>query len=310
MATGLDHPFSVAADESNVYWVEYGGADDTNGSVKSCPITGCGAGPTVYAELQAAPRALISDGQNVYWGTISASAINGAIWSCPIAGCGGSPTKIASADTPFGIAVDSKNVYWAEFYQQTVNRAPKAGGTAALVYDGGGTNTELNGPSLLVMDTSFIYINDQNDDVYRVPLGGGDLVSMYMNGSPEVGVFGLAVDSSDVYIGNLGGIFHMSKTAASGAKALVPNLTDVVDLKVDPAGGVVYWADFGSAGNDGTVGKIALAGGAPTLLHQSLATPEAVAVNSTYVFWLSNGTLQSDGVTVTDGTGVLYRTAK
>jgi hypothetical protein len=55
---------------------------------------------------------------------------------------------------------------------------------------------------------------------------------------------------------------------------------------------------------------VPLDGGAALPLQQQLVTPEAVAVNSTSVFWVSNGTLMSDGVTVTSGTGTLYRTAK
>src|SRR5580692_9632212 len=66
MATGLNHPFSVTADETNVYWVESGDPDDNNGAVKSCPVTGCGAGPIVYASLQSAPGFIAVDGQNVY----------------------------------------------------------------------------------------------------------------------------------------------------------------------------------------------------------------------------------------------------
>lgn len=130
--------------------------------------------------------------------------------------------------------------------------------------------------------------------------------------SDPVGVFGLAVDLKDVYIGDLGGIFQMNKGATSGATTLVPNVTDVVDLKLDPAGGTLYWADFGSAASDGTVGKVALvgSGSTPVLLHQSIATPEALAVNSTYLFWVSNGTLSADGNSVADSTGVLYRTGK
>jgi hypothetical protein len=309
----LNHPFSITADDSNVYWTEYGGSDDHNGSVKSCPVTGCGAGPTVYAQLQASPRGLAIDAQNVYWGTTNTSAgnaSNGAIWSCPLAGCSGPPTKVAPADAPFGIAVDATYVYWADSNDETVSRAPKAGGAAKLLWDGGTGVGGTNAAQEIAIDTSNVYVNDLNASAFRVPIGGGDLVPMYtdMNATP-IGVFGLAVDSQDVYIGDLGGIFHMSKAATSGATALVPNVTDVVDLKVDPAGGVLYWADFGSGASDGTVGKVPLDGGTPVVLHQTLATPEAVTVNGTYVFWLSNGTLAADG-NVMDGTGVLYRSAK
>jgi hypothetical protein len=311
MAMGLNHPFAMAADETNVYWTEYGDVTDTNGSIKSCPVTGCGAGgPMVYAQLQAAPRGIAVDAQNVYWGTAAGQVGTGAIWSCAIGGCNNQPTKVATADTPFGVAVDLTSVYWVEFYDATVNRAPKAGGPVALLWDGGSGTGGPNGPQELVIDTGFAYLNDQNINVFRVPLTGGNLVQMYTYPETVVGVFGLAVDLKDVYIGGLPGIYEMSKSATSGATTLAPNITDVTDLKTDPAGGTLYWADFGSAGNDGTVGKVPLGGGAPVILHQQLVTPEAVAVNSTYAFWVSSGTLASDGVSVTSNTGTLYRTAK
>jgi hypothetical protein len=313
MAVGLNHPFAMTVDETNVYWVETGDATDANGSVKACPVSGCGAGPTVYASLQDAPGSIAVDAQNVYWGT-GGGAGSGAIWSCAIGGCGGKPTKLVDADTPFGIAVDSTYVYWAEFYSQTVNRAPIAGGSSSYVWDAGsvsGGGTPPNGASQLVIDTGFVYVNDQNASVFRVAIGGGSLVSMFTdpNGS-GVGIFGLAVDSNDVYLGATGGIYQMSKGATSGATTLAPNVTLADDLKIDPVGGIVYWSDFGNVGTDGTIGVAPLDGGAPVLLHQQLVTPEALAVNSTDVFWVSYGTLLADGVTVKSNTGTLYRTTK
>ena len=313
MATGLNHPFSVTADETNVYWVESGDPQDNNGTVKSCPVTGCGAGPIVYAALQAAPGFIAVDGQNVYWGTGGGTG-TGAIWSCTIGGCSGKPTKLAGADTPFGLAVDSTYVYWAEFYTQTVNRVPLAGGSSSFVWDAGTVSaggTPPNGASALTIDPGFVYINDQNASAYRVAIGGGTLVPMFTDpNGPGVGIFGLAVDSNDVYLGASGGIYQMSKGATSGATALAPNVTQPDDLELDPAGGVVYWADYGNAGTDGTVGMVPLDGGATVPLHQQLATPEALAVNSTDLFWVSYGTVLSDGTTVKSNTGTLFRTAK
>jgi hypothetical protein len=72
----------------------------------------------------------------------------------------------------------------------------------------------------------------------------------------------------------------------------------------------MYWSDYGSTGVDGTVGKVPLDGGASTTLRQSLTTAESVAVNGTYLFWLSNGTVNSDGGDPLVATGALYRTKK
>jgi hypothetical protein len=304
MITGLNHPFMIAADETNVYWTEFGTDQNSqNGAVKSCPVSGCGAGPLVYAVVQASPRGIAVDGQNVYWGTY------GAVWSCPLAGCSGQPTKVADANAPFGIALDATYVYWADNNDDTVHRALKTGGGDSVLSDGGAGG--LNSGQECAIDGTYAFVSDGDLNLFRLPIAGGNLVTMYSQTQGWYGAAPLVVDPSGVYFGVPGQILRFDKAAVdAGGTPIVSTVAGPSGLTLDPATSMLYWSDWGSGtGTDGTVGKVPLDGGAPTVLRQSLTTPEAVAVNSTYVFWLSNGT-PAPGGGATAGSGGLYRQNK
>jgi hypothetical protein len=316
MAMNLNHPFMMAADETNVYWTEFGDDENaTNGSVKSCPIAGCGSGPLVYAVLQANPRGIAVDANNVYWGTALSQSVNGAIWSCPIAGCpNGKPKMVATANVPFQLSLDALYVYWADNFDDSVNRALKGGGPTLVLNNGQGNNALTNGQGCVV-DATNVYVSDFDYNLFRLPLAGGSLVPMYAQSMGLDGPAALVLDATNVYLGVQGSILQEAKTATSAgsAHAIVENVPDPNSLQIDTSSGNLYWSDWGSGtGTDGTVGKVPTAGGMFTVLHQSLVTPEAIAVNGTYVFWLSNGTIPAGSMTgaTTSGTGMLYRSAK
>jgi len=307
MATGLNHPFLIAADESNVYWTEFGDDLQTdNGSVKSCPVSGCASGPLVYAVLQSNPRGIAVDAQSVYWGA------SGAIFSCPIGASNCKPTQVVAAGAPFQLSLDALYVYWADNFDDTVHRARKSGGGDTQLWDAGSSTIGLTNGQGCVVDALNVYVTDYDYNLFRLPIAGGNLVQMYSQNQGWLGAAPIALDSNSAYLGVPGQILQMDKHATSGAKPIVNEVAGVDDLTVDQASGDVYWSDWGSgSGTDGTVGRVPPDGGAATVLHQSLVTPEAVAVNSIYVFWLSNGTIAPGGMgNTTSGTGMVYRSGK
>jgi hypothetical protein len=312
MATGLNHPFLMTSDATRVYWTEFGDSQGTaNGSVSSCPIDGCGAGPLVYAKGQLNPRGIAVDAQNVYWATATYGGITGAIMSCPVAGCTGGPTRLADAAIPFGIALDANYVYWVDSDDYTVRRVAKTGGGGggSLLWDAGSGGTYT--PRLCAVDSSFVFFTDSSGGVYRVPLTGGDPIPIVGANNPY-GSWPLAIDTNNVYFGWVGGIFMSAKTA-TGLEAGTPvamNIQDPDGLVLDTASGNLYWSDWGS-GNayDGTIGKVPAAGGNSSTLQAALVSPEAVAVSGNYVFWISNGTFDDAGDT-SASTGTLMRSAK
>jgi hypothetical protein len=308
-ATGLNYPFEMAADSTNVYWTEFGDSlGANNGFVKSCPVSGCGSGPLIYAQAVTNPRGIVSDGTNVYWDTASFSGVVGGIFTCPIAGCNGPPQQLATASIPFGLTLDSTYVYWVDQDDGTVHRTTKAaGGQNILIYDAG-DNANVVEPQAIVVDSNTAYFSDINSALWRVPLTGGGATAMG-SGSLGGGVWPLAIDSSFVYFGTAGSIVRVAKNATSLGPVVGANIPDPVGLALDPATALLYWADYGSgSANDGTVGKVAVDGGGQTVLHSALVSPEAVALSGPYLFWISNGVLGDGGAQPNSGS--LFRTAK
>jgi len=125
----------IALDDGNVYVVDANPAGQ--GRVLGCAKSGCGNNPAELAIGLNAPRALVTDGVNVYWIERGADFANGQSVSgagfvrrCAVGGCNNSPTTIASGLTaPTAIAVDGSNVYWAEWgtgsAEGRISAAPK-----------------------------------------------------------------------------------------------------------------------------------------------------------------------------------------
>lgn len=308
LATRLDYPFEITSDDTNVYWTEFGENQGTgNGSVKGCPLAGCGSALIVYATALTNPRGIASDGTNVYFGTASYMAVTGAIWSCPVAGCNGSPTKLSDAVVPYGITVDSSRVYWADFDDSTVHSVPKTGaGGSALLYDGGAMAFENEE---VVADGAFLYFTDLYGDVYKLPIGGGDPVLMAT--WTGLGGWPVRVDSTWVYFGQSGGVSVMSKDATNGGAFIVSNLKDPLGIALDPPTGRLYWADYGSgAGDDGKIGRVSTDGGGGMLIASSQINVEDLTVAGDYVFWISSGVMTDNGGAPLPSSGALFRMPK
>jgi hypothetical protein len=119
--TDLAATDQIALDESNVYIA------DTNplgtGQIVACAKSGCGLSATALATGLNAPTALATDGVNVYWIERGVDVANGqsvsgvgSVRRCAISGCDNLPTTIVSGLTyPTAIALDQRNVYWAEW---------------------------------------------------------------------------------------------------------------------------------------------------------------------------------------------------
>jgi hypothetical protein len=307
LASGLNHPFLMTSDATNVYWTEFGDDQGSgNGFVKACPLSGCGSGPIVYASGLINPRGVAVDSQNIYFGTASYSGTVGGIWACPLSGCNGSPLQLAMAGIPYGVAVDSTFVYWVDNDDNTVHKVAKTGGTDNVLYDAGsGLIVE---PGECVVDGPFLFITDANADALRLATTGGE--PTLLGTSDYGGQYGITTDPSYVYFGGSGVVLRALKTSGDGGVAIAQSIEDPTGLAFDSESDMIYWSNWGSGnGNDGTVGKMAPDGGAQHLLATALTSPEAVTVSGNYVFWLSNGTLGgSDGTE--PSTGALFRSTK
>jgi hypothetical protein len=110
IASALQLPTAVAADDLYVYWTE---ADATAGKVRRCPYAaGFCNSPQDLATGLAAPIDLGLAGGRVYW----IDEGDGRVLSCPIAGCaGGAPRVHASGRIGLQhLAVGASCVFWTD----------------------------------------------------------------------------------------------------------------------------------------------------------------------------------------------------
>ncbi len=307
---GLNTAWHVTSDANRVYWSEYGsGAGNADGAVKSCPLTGCGAGPLVYGAALTNPQGIAVDAQNIYFGTAYASGSpNSAIWSCPLTGCSGTPIKLADATSPNCVVVDANYVYWTEGYDNTVNRVAKTGGTGGgtLLYDAG--DSVITGAGPCALDSAFVYVTDEYAGLFRVPIAGGNPVMM-ATGNSEAFDWQVALDTTSAYYGSDLQVMRSPKNAQDAGVIAVPNLNIAGGLFFDAPSSTLYWTDFGSnQASNGVVGKLAADGGI-TVIGSALPRPFSVTVSGGYVFWLSESSFDSGGSLIAN-TGALWRQAK
>jgi len=229
-------PNGIALDAVNAYWIDYG-----SGGVVKEPL---GGGMRTTLTSQKGIYIAVDDA-NVYW-------TNDAVMKVPKAG--GLPVTLATGDltlSKHGVAVNSTDVYWAEFNYACagtdqpcnpglgrVMRVPVGGGTPSVVA------SRQSGANSIALDATHVYWTSYNDGtVMKVPLAGG---------TPT--------------------------TLASGQVAMN-------DLTAD--GTSVYWTKYGDTGlQDGAVMKVALAGGTPVTLAPA-HLPTGIAVDATSVYWLN-----------------------
>jgi len=84
IASGVDDPYDVAADDHNVYWVTTGGDIDVSaGQVVSCPMSDCAQKRKMYSQVQAQPWRVAVDDKAIYWlnrGLGVDVSKNGSLW--------------------------------------------------------------------------------------------------------------------------------------------------------------------------------------------------------------------------------------
>jgi hypothetical protein len=76
-----DGPYSIALDDTNVYWVNAGNDMQPTGTVMMCPIAGCPAsGPITLAGGQFYPERITVDDVAVYWSETGGFPGDGRVW--------------------------------------------------------------------------------------------------------------------------------------------------------------------------------------------------------------------------------------
>ncbi|HTM44935.1 MAG TPA: hypothetical protein VL137_08270 [Polyangiaceae bacterium] len=150
------------------------GADCNAGTCTMAPsavatLTGCTAqDPTAAA--RPSPRMILANG--VFYITDPGK---GTVSSLPVAG--GTPTSIAANQMePDSLAVDATSVYWANRGDNTIHKAPLAGGadTTLLTLDAPSSDfagADPNPPTMIAVSGNLIYFTHKAD-IFSIPTTG------------------------------------------------------------------------------------------------------------------------------------------
>jgi len=249
LAGGMGSLRAIAADATNVYFVEYNqwftspGVTDEAWNVMKVPLGG--GTPTILAERQAAPTAIVIRGANAYW--VNYAGSSGELMTVPTDG--GTPRVLAEKQHELQtIAADSTNIYWADTPYGGgggLMTMPLAGGTPTLL-------TAARGILSIVADGTNVYWIDyptSNDSVVKVaPRCGGtpttlatgmNLDSLALN---DIGVFWFQGPEWDPYS-------VMKKPFGCGAPTKVASGTlpssEARSVGLAARGSNVYWTNYG-----------------------------------------------------------------
>ncbi len=265
LLSGQAGPLFFAADESSVY---FAGTD----GIEKIPPTG--GTPVSIATAPGIILSAVSDGANLYAGTVSP----GAIFSVPVNG--GTPTQLAADQSPsFGITTDEANVYWTAGFVASLGfsswaddgqvlKVPKSGAGPVTVLASG-----QSAPWGIVVS---------GGSLYWAEYGTGAIMSVSVNGGQPILIQGgqagptaLTTDGTYLYWTNDGTAFDSTSLSST--------ILSVLPMP------------------DASIVKKPLAGGDPVTLASGLQSPGwGIAVDGTNVYWLS-----SAGPFVPTGTGAV-----
>jgi len=274
----------VAVDSTHVYWSNF------VGEVKKVSLAG-GAVTLLYdGDLWVDSIAL--DSTYIYWNDSSA----GILMKVPKAG--GTALEVASGYAQFEgpVVLDTTHVYWIQNITSDSDKllkAPLDGGAPTVVSE---VTDSING---FAIDASHAYLLLRySGTIVKVPLEGGATEEL-VSGEVNPGV--LAVDSYRLYWFGENGSVVKSAPLAGGAPSLLAeselvnlgNSSNATLLSLAIDGTHLYWTSNGSAtGGDkiGTVSKVPLDGGSPTVLATVDDWPYDLAVDATHVYWTNFST--------------------
>jgi hypothetical protein len=229
--------YHLAANPTNLSWW------DAYGGIWTAPLTGGGATRVATIAMNFSVTAMTMDDANVYWaGDVPTVGTNsGAIMTAPLGG----PSKSLAPNqaAPAGIAVDAANIYWTDRATGQNDGAVMqlAFGTSAPMAIASGQTDPVG----IAVDARDVYWVSATG-VFKVPVGGGTIVSLSNANTPAEPMF--AVDGVSAYwIDN--GTGAIVKAPLAGG-AVVPVVGTVVGatlqagLAVDATS--VYWEGMGS----------------------------------------------------------------
>jgi hypothetical protein len=249
-------------------------------NLPGCLSGGCTTG--------AALRDLVLDSSNVYWFEFDTTkgATGGSIKT--IAKTGGSVTTVVSGlQAVNDFVVDDSNIYWTEediaSGAGAIKTVPKTGGAVTVLATG--TQPGLNGdvftPDGIAVDSTFVYWQDINPPLRRVPKMGGAAVELGKLG----GAHRMVIDAGFAYIYGAGGSGIARYPLSGGSVQVLASGSGMnVDGNIAVDDKYVY-GENSANGPHGNVFEVPIGGGAAIFVVQNLRSP-SIAIDGSYIYYV------------------------
>lgn len=282
---------AIAVDATTVFWTNPPTPTSTTGYVSGKAISG-GTTHGIAQSSSIVPAGIAVDLNNVYWTDLA-----GSVWINPnpnSQSAFGYQWTSPATITPLAVALDKKNVYWVDTTLDTVEQAPKTGGSPIVLAK------QAVPPHALAVDPAgtFVYwvnrgsgIGASADGTVNSVATGASGHSVTTLASAQDQPEGIAVDSTNVYWttgANPGAVKMLPIGAPSGTMPTIvaSNLGAPHAIVVDAQ--YIYWTNY----DDNTVMKAPIGGGGSlyTIAKGSECNnPNAIAIDAKNVYWANQG---------------------
>jgi hypothetical protein len=241
-------------------------------------LTILGAALLAALFLLIAPRT--ANGNFVYWSneqgtSIGRAKINGV----------GLNNSFVPATNPFGVAVDSKFVYWAQ--PNSIGRANLDGSSPNQNFVSTGSPSPMG---IAVTPTAIFWASD-GTHIGRVNIDGTNPQPNFITAAGSV-ICGIAADSNFVYWADTGGMQRIGRAPVGGGAPEVNFITGAgnVNCGIAVDSNFLYWPTRAAPTPPDSIGRAPVTGGPANLSFIVNPTPAnkvpfGVAVNPQYIFW-------------------------
>jgi len=292
LATGLNTPWGIVADESNAYWTEEGSGSVPSGSLSSVPVKG-GSSKTLLVG-QYAPLFIAADDTYLFW----ANFANGGSINRVKKSDGTAFKKLTDANSPAGIALASDSVVYSS--GTSIWKIPKDGGSAQVL----ATQTGMN-PKGVAIDSTGVYWADVGLSAIMFKPSSGAAKSLVGQQKYPLSV---VVDDIYVYWANAGTFVSGECSTSDGsimrANKDGSNPITIATAQACPqglllAGTRLYWTNLGtkhaSYDLNGAIMTATVLGGSIKSLATGQSKPWGIAANKTFLFWTNQGVFSGEG---------------